>query len=245
MSIRPSVRSQSNSMEPMNYSDMNRAQWDKSNDMTFRVIQGQGQGHRAFQFTKIAIFKVYLLRHFCNQVEFDYCIRYYGTMSKFCRVRFLNFCPVHVPRAPKVCILCYVRPSLRSQSNSMKPYELYSVMDRGRSDKSNDTRFKGFQGQGHRAFKLMKIAIFIVYLFRHFCSQVEFDYCIRYYGTISKFCRVRFLNFCPVHVPRATKFVFSAVFEATYVRYVYQTPAKMTPIPGVIFISFWGGRDYS
>ena len=29
-------------------------------------------------------------------------------------VRFSNFCPVHLPRGPKVCILCYVRPSVRS-----------------------------------------------------------------------------------------------------------------------------------
>ena len=95
----------------MNYSDMNRGRWDKSNDMTFKVIQGQG--HRAFKLPKIAIFKVYLRRHFSSQVEFDYCIRYYGKISKFCRVRFSNFCPVHVPRGPKVSILSFhLRSSL-------------------------------------------------------------------------------------------------------------------------------------
>ena len=68
----------------------------------FKVIQGQGQGHRAFKLTKIAIFKFYLLRHFCSQVEFDYCIRYYGIISEFCRVKFVNFRPVHVLRATKL-----------------------------------------------------------------------------------------------------------------------------------------------
>ena len=42
----------------MNYSDMDKGGWDKPNDMIFKVIQGQSQGHRAFKLTKIAIFKV-------------------------------------------------------------------------------------------------------------------------------------------------------------------------------------------
>ena len=60
MSVRPSVRPSVHNQTQwshMNYSDMNRVRWDKSNDMTFKVIRGQGQGHRAFELTKIAIFK--------------------------------------------------------------------------------------------------------------------------------------------------------------------------------------------
>jgi len=39
--------------------------------MTFKVIQGQGQGHVRLQVSKMTIFKIYLLRHFStNQKKF-------------------------------------------------------------------------------------------------------------------------------------------------------------------------------
>ena len=59
--------------------------------MGSKVIRGQGQGHGVTEVAKMAIFKVYLLRHLWSEVGFDYGIRIYGTISKFDRAGFLNF----------------------------------------------------------------------------------------------------------------------------------------------------------
>ena len=39
--------------------------------VTFKVTEGQGQGHEAFEVAKMTIFKFYLLRHFSSDLEFD------------------------------------------------------------------------------------------------------------------------------------------------------------------------------
>ena len=70
---------------------MDRGRWEKSIDMTFKVIQGQGQGHEALKVAKMAIFKVYLLRHLLREVGFDYGLWIYGTISKIHRAGFFNF----------------------------------------------------------------------------------------------------------------------------------------------------------
>jgi len=41
-----------------------KGRWDIHYDMTFKVIQGQGQGHVRLKVPKMTIFKFYLLRHF-------------------------------------------------------------------------------------------------------------------------------------------------------------------------------------
>ena len=58
---------------------------------TFKVIRGQGQGHGGVKVAKMAIFKVYLLRHLSMEVGFDYGLWIYGTISKIHRAGFLNF----------------------------------------------------------------------------------------------------------------------------------------------------------
>jgi len=40
---------------------------DETFTMTFKVIRGQGQGQVRLKFSKMTIFKFYLLRHFFNQ----------------------------------------------------------------------------------------------------------------------------------------------------------------------------------
>ena len=44
--------------------DIGRGRLAIHDDMTFKVIPGQGQGHRAPKDVKMADLKVYLLRHF-------------------------------------------------------------------------------------------------------------------------------------------------------------------------------------
>ena len=85
----PSVHNQTQCTH-MNYICMDRGQWDKSSDIDFKVIRGQGQGHGGVKVAKMAIFKVYLLRHLWSEVGFDYGIRIYGTISKFDRAGFLT-----------------------------------------------------------------------------------------------------------------------------------------------------------
>jgi len=46
-------------------------------------IQGQGQGHGASEVLKIALFKVYLLRHLQWELANDHRFLNYGTISKF------------------------------------------------------------------------------------------------------------------------------------------------------------------
>ena len=88
--VRTSVHNQTQCTH-INYICMDRGQWDKSNDIGFKVIQGQGQGHGGVKVAKMAIFKVYLLRHLWTEIEFDYGLWIYGTISKFHRAGFSNF----------------------------------------------------------------------------------------------------------------------------------------------------------
>ena len=70
---------------------MDRGQWDKSSGTTFKVIQGQGQGHGGVKVAKMAIFKLYLLRHLWAEVGFDYGLWIYGIIFKSDRAEFLNY----------------------------------------------------------------------------------------------------------------------------------------------------------
>ena len=65
MSVRPEVRT---SVCPthlqgshMNHISLDGGRWDKSNDVTFKVIGGQGQGHGPLEVENMAIFQSYLL----------------------------------------------------------------------------------------------------------------------------------------------------------------------------------------
>ena len=70
--------------------------------MTFKVTEGQGQGHGAFEVVKMTIFKLYLLLHFSSDLEFDCSILIYGTISKFGRAGFSIFAFVFVSHDFKV-----------------------------------------------------------------------------------------------------------------------------------------------
>jgi len=60
--------------------------------MPYDPIQGQGQGRRASEVPKIALFKVYLLRHLQWELANDHRFLNYGTISKFAQARlFLYF----------------------------------------------------------------------------------------------------------------------------------------------------------
>ena len=62
MSVHPSVHNQTKcSHKPV--CDIGRGRQDMRNDMTFKVIRRQGQGHGPFEVAKMADFEVYLLRH--------------------------------------------------------------------------------------------------------------------------------------------------------------------------------------
>jgi len=49
-------------LNPAQSNSSNR--WDIHDDMTFKVIRGQVQGHVRLKVSKMTIFKFYLLRHF-------------------------------------------------------------------------------------------------------------------------------------------------------------------------------------
>jgi len=63
--------------------------------MPYDLIQGQGQGHGASEVLKIALFKVYLLRHLQRELENDHrkIHRFlkYGSISKIERAGFVIF----------------------------------------------------------------------------------------------------------------------------------------------------------
>jgi len=60
--------------------------------------RGQGQGDGAYEFTKITLFKVYLLRHLQSELANDHWFLNYGTISTFDRARFLIFVLLSVSR---------------------------------------------------------------------------------------------------------------------------------------------------
>jgi len=66
--------------------------------MLYDPMQGQGQGHGACEVPKIALFKVYLLRHLQWELANDHRFLNYGTVSKFGRVGFAIFVLVSVSR---------------------------------------------------------------------------------------------------------------------------------------------------
>ena len=71
--------------------------------MTFKVIQGQGQGHVRLKFSKMTIFKIYLLRHFStNQKKFKRFL-ILDQISQISQAGFLNFLLVIESRDFKVC----------------------------------------------------------------------------------------------------------------------------------------------
>jgi len=51
----------------------------------------QGQGHGASEVPKIALFKVYLLRHLQWELANDHQFLNYSSISKFCRARFFLY----------------------------------------------------------------------------------------------------------------------------------------------------------
>ena len=59
----------------MIYSNMDRGRWDKSNDITFKVIQGQGQGHEPFKVVKMVMFDRFSFLIFWDILNIidDYC----------------------------------------------------------------------------------------------------------------------------------------------------------------------------
>ena len=59
--------------------------------MPYDPIRGQGQGHGASEVPKIALFKVYLLRHLQRELANDHRFLHYGTISKFGWEEFLIF----------------------------------------------------------------------------------------------------------------------------------------------------------
>ena len=52
-------------------------------------FQGQGLGHGASEVPKIALFKIYLLRHLQRQLANDHWFLNYRTISKFVRAGFV------------------------------------------------------------------------------------------------------------------------------------------------------------
>ncbi len=100
-SVRPSVHNEVEAGDLV-ISDPDRGRWDVHDGMTFKVTEGQGQGHEAFEVAKMTIFKFYLLRHFSSDLEFDCSIWIYGTISKFGRAGFSIFAFVLVSRDFKV-----------------------------------------------------------------------------------------------------------------------------------------------
>jgi len=62
--------------------------------MSYDLIQsqGQGQGHGASEFPKIALFQVYLLRHLQWELANYHCFVNYSTISKFDRAGFIDIC---------------------------------------------------------------------------------------------------------------------------------------------------------
>ena len=57
MSVRPSVHNETQWSHMVN-SGVERGRLDKWNDISFKVIKGQGQGHKAVKFPKIDVFKM-------------------------------------------------------------------------------------------------------------------------------------------------------------------------------------------
>jgi len=58
----------------------------------------QGQGHRASEVPKIALFKVYLLCHLQRELANDHQFLNYSTICKFVQAEFLKFILVFVLR---------------------------------------------------------------------------------------------------------------------------------------------------
>jgi len=68
------------------------------NGMPYDQIQGQAQGHGASEVPKIALFKVYLLRHLQWELANDHRFLNYGTICKFILARTVIFVLVFVSR---------------------------------------------------------------------------------------------------------------------------------------------------
>jgi len=68
------------------------------NGMPYDQIRGQGQGHGASEVPKIALFKVYLLRHLQWELANDHRFLNYRTISKFTLAGIVIFVLVFVSR---------------------------------------------------------------------------------------------------------------------------------------------------
>jgi len=66
--------------------------------MRYDPNQHQGQDHKASEFPKIALFKIYLLRYLQWELANDLRFLNYGTMSKFFVGRIFDICRNFVSR---------------------------------------------------------------------------------------------------------------------------------------------------
>jgi len=86
--------------------------------MPYDPIQGQGQGHGASEFPKIALFKVYLLRHLQWELANDHRFLNCSTMSKFGRAEFLIF----------VLVFCHVTLNLEGSLPLVRPQKSFFLI---------------------------------------------------------------------------------------------------------------------
>jgi len=109
--------------------------------MLYEPIQGQRQGHRAFEVLKIALFKVCLLRRWQWELANDHWFLNYSTISKFVLVGFLPL------------VLVFVWPDLKlggvpAVSLSTKKFNEILYVDRARWVVHDSMPYDLIQGQG-------------------------------------------------------------------------------------------------
>jgi len=94
------------------------------------------------------------------------------------------------------------------------------------------------QGQGHEPFRVGNPAIFKSYLFRHLQWEQATDHGFLNWGTISKFCRAKFLISGPVFVSRDFELGTNVSCEEStvslrtrlmYIRPVHSDPSLFSP----------------
>ena len=132
--VRPYVHNQTRYSHKL-ISDPGRSRQELSNDVSFEVIRGQGQGHWASEVSKITIFKVYLLRHLVRYLEYFWWFSFYRTISKFDRASFLNFAFVFVSRDLELW---------KNENRPKCPHSIRNTMKRVENTKYRDRFFHPF-----------------------------------------------------------------------------------------------------
>ena len=160
--VRTSVRPQKVFVDFNEIWCVDRSRWLMHDGNLCESIQGQGQGHRASEVPKIALFYVYLLRHLQRELASDHWFLNESTISKFIRAGFLIFVLVFVSRDLELEGVPTVSPSIKSFCR----FQWHLVCSRGRWLMHDGMPYDPIpcQGQGHDCLKASQCLLLLLLL---------------------------------------------------------------------------------